>query len=212
MGIHVQTVSEQVYSLLRNRLVSGTLSPHDAIRQEAIAAELGVSKIPVREALIRLQNEGLVVLEANRGFFVSPLSLEEAEDAYGLRLTMEPQAAAMAAMRATPEDRLAVTAALNGLQHAAESDRGDVGRCNRLFHLSLIQPVRKPVTINFIERLHLISERNVCEHLVAAGSEDRAHQEHQVMYDAWMSGKGDEVARLVYDHIHATFEELKDHY
>ncbi|WAC48118.1 GntR family transcriptional regulator [Asticcacaulis sp. SL142] len=212
MGIHVQTVSEQVYKLLRDRLVSGTLSPHDAIRQEAIAAELGVSKIPVREALIRLQNEGLVVLEANRGFFVSPLSLEEAEDAYGLRLTMEPQAAALAAMRATPEDRLAVTAALNGLQHAAESDRGDVGRCNRLFHLSLIQPVRKPVTINFIERLHLISERNVCEHLVAAGSEDRAHQEHLVMYDAWMSGKGDEVARLVYDHINATFEELKAHY
>lgn len=212
MGIHFRTVSEQVYALLRDRLVAGTFSTRNAIRQETIAAELGVSKIPVREALIRLQNEGLVILEANKGFFVSPLSPEEAEDVYNLRLSIEPQAAALASKQATEADKQAVTTALKNLQRAAETEHGDIGRCNRLFHLSLIRPARRTVTISFIERLHLISERNVSEYLIAADSEDSAHKEHLTIYEAWMAGDADEVQRQLYDHINTTFQELMASY
>ncbi|ESQ84044.1 hypothetical protein AEAC466_09880 [Asticcacaulis sp. AC466] len=212
MGIHVQSLSEQIYNILRDRLVSGSLTPRDAIRQDALAAELGVSKIPIREALIRLENEGLIVLEANRGFFVPPLTLEEAEDVYTLRLSMEPQAVGLAATRTTEADRRQARAALDDLQHAAETNKAEIGRYNRLFHLSLIHPVRKPVTVRFIERLHLISERNVGEYLIPAGSEDQAHQEHEIIYDHWANGRADEVIELVHRHINATFQDLITEY
>ncbi len=212
MGIHVQTIAAQVYDELRDRVIAGHIPQHMPIRQDALAAEFGVSKIPVREALIRLEREGLILSEANRGFYVVPLTLEEAQDVYSLRLQMEPQAVAEASRLATDADRAFARAALDTLNHAALNDRLRVPRANRMFHLSLIRPLRKPVTVQFIERLNVISERNVGEHLAPAGGEDRAHQEHNTMYAYWAAGKADDVAALVYQHIQATFTELVSHY
>lgn len=61
MSIVVQTLSEQIFSLVRDRIISGRIPVDTAIRQDALAAELGVSKIPLREALARLEQEGLLI-------------------------------------------------------------------------------------------------------------------------------------------------------
>jgi len=212
MGVHVQTVSSQLYNELRDRLIAGHFPPGQPIRQDALAQEYGVSKIPVREALFRLEREGLIASEANRGFFVIPLTLEEAEDVYTLRLQMEPEAVAQASLIATPKDRQAAQMALSALNLAAQTDRLRVPHANRMFHLSLVRPLKKPVTVSFIERLHIISERNIGEHLAPAGGEDQAHQEHSTMLEYWLSGRADEVRVLVHHHIEATFVELKLHY
>ena len=60
MSIVVRTLSEQVFAIVRERIVDGSIRPEAAIRQDALAAELGVSKIPLREALARLEHEGLI--------------------------------------------------------------------------------------------------------------------------------------------------------
>ena len=86
--------------LLRERILSGDAAPERPLRQDAIAAELGVSKIPLREAMARLEREGLVRAEPNRGWFVRPLSAAEASEVYALRLKLEPELAALAAARA----------------------------------------------------------------------------------------------------------------
>ena len=98
-------LADQIYALVRERIVSGDLSGDAAIRQDALAAELGVSKIPLREAFARLEQDGLVVSIANRGFFVSRLSADEAYDVFDLRLKLEPSAVAEAARFATDADR-----------------------------------------------------------------------------------------------------------
>lgn len=209
MSLVVQTLSEQIFTLVRDRIITGSIVPETPIRQDALAAELGVSKIPLREALARLEQEGLLVSHANRGFFVRPLSVDEAEEVYALRLRLEPEAVGAACKVATAADRAAATAALKALDKAMVSDKDQVGGLNRAFHMSLVEPLARPLTIQIIERLNVISERYVRKHLEPAGRDDRAHKEHLAMLELWSEGKAKAVAGMMHDHIASTLEDLR---
>ena len=74
MNIVVRTLSDRVFEIVREQIVRGALPEGQPIRQDALANELGVSKIPLREALARLEQEGLIASQANRGYTVRPLS------------------------------------------------------------------------------------------------------------------------------------------
>src|SRR3546814_15288270 len=78
MSIVVRTLSERVFDVVREQIIMGKLRTDTPIRQDALAAELGVSKIPVREALARLEQEGLLTSHPNRGYLVRPMSTDEA--------------------------------------------------------------------------------------------------------------------------------------
>jgi DNA-binding GntR family transcriptional regulator len=209
MGLVVQTLSEQIFTLVRDRIISGKIPVESAIRQDALAAELGVSKIPLREALVRLEQEGLLIAQANRGFFVRSLTADEAEEVYALRLKIEPDAVAMASKVATDADKAAAKTALKELDRAAASDRSSVGKLNRAFHMSLVRPLKHQITMQIVERLNIISERYVGKHLEPAGRDDRAHKEHQTMLDLWSAGKAEEAAAMMHEHIANTLEDLR---
>jgi DNA-binding GntR family transcriptional regulator len=194
---------------VRDRIVTGRIPADTPIRQDALAAELGVSKIPLREALARLEQDRLLVSYANRGFFVRALSAEEAEEVYALRLKLEPEAVGDACKVATDEDKAAARLALKALDQAMVSNKELVGGLNRAFHMSLVQPLGRPLTIQIIERLNIISERYVGKHLEPAGREDRAHKEHQAMLELWSQGKAKAVAAMMHDHIASTLEDLR---
>src|SRR6185312_3324093 len=115
MAIVVQTLSEQIYALMRDRIISGNLTADTAIRQDALAAELGVSKIPLREAFARLEQDGLLQYITNRGYFVRPLSYDEVEEIYALRLKIEPEAVGAAARKAGDKEKEVAQAALLAL-------------------------------------------------------------------------------------------------
>src|SRR3546814_14406053 len=80
MTLVIQTLSDQLVNLVRDRILSGRVPANSPIRQDALAKELGISKIPLREALARLELEGLVQSHVNRGFFVRGLNTDEAEE------------------------------------------------------------------------------------------------------------------------------------
>lgn len=98
------TSVEDLYVTLRERIVSGHYAPGMRLSQQAIAAELNVSRTPVREALNRLETEGLVVSNANRGMEVAPASLDVVEEAYSIRLLVEPPTMQVVVDTATKED------------------------------------------------------------------------------------------------------------
>ncbi|GAB2862121.1 GntR family transcriptional regulator [Pseudoduganella ginsengisoli] len=209
MALVVQTLSEQIFTLVRDRIIAGHIPPDTPIRQDALAAELGVSKIPLREALARLEQECLLVSHANRGFFVRPLSAEEAEEVYALRLQLEPDAVSAACKVATQDDKAAAKLALKALDKAMVGNKELVGSLNRAFHMSLVQPLGRPLTIQIIERLNIMSERYVRKHLEPAGRDDRAHKEHLAMLELWSEGKAKAVASMMHDHIASTLEDLR---
>ncbi len=210
--IVVRTLSERVFEIVREQIVTGKLGNDAPIRQDALAAKLGVSKIPVREALARLEQEGLLTSQANRGFYVQPLSAAQAEEIYALRLAIEPAAAAYAAGRADDHARAVVTAAFERLDRAAASDLPQVAVCNRDFHVALVRPGERLLTTQMVERLSILAERYVVAHLAPAGRDTRAHLEHRALLDAFLARDGVALEALLTAHIGATLDDLREQF
>jgi len=205
----IRTMSGQLTSRIREKILTGAYPPGSSLLQDVIAAEFGVSKIPVREALVQLRAEGLVDVFAHRGFQVRPLSAIEVDEAFRLRLQIEPGAVAEGARRALASDSEAARLAFTNLNDALMSgELYDSGDLNRTFHLALIVPRLQPVTAEVLGRLHILSQRYVRMHLLPRGRVKRATKEHTALFEAWTEGKTAEVSRLTHAHIETTREDL----
>ena len=99
----VRTIKEQVVDLLRDAILSGKISTGERLNESVLARELGLSRIPVREALQKLQGQGLVVDAPRRGKFVVNLSDEEIQKINGLRLILEGEALRLCRAKISPE-------------------------------------------------------------------------------------------------------------
>jgi DNA-binding GntR family transcriptional regulator len=203
------TLGGEIAAKIRDKILAGTYAPGSALLQDAIAAEFGVSKIPVREALVRLKAEGLIDIYAHRGFKVRGLSAAEVDEVFSLRLVLEPRAVAEGSRRAVSGDHMAAREALRALSQAlSTTSLDDIGRLNGVFHLSLVLPRRVPVTYDILSRLHTLSRRYVRLHLKPAGRSRRATDEHNALFEAWAGGDAAAAGQLVEDHIEATRLEL----
>jgi DNA-binding GntR family transcriptional regulator len=205
----MRTMSGQIALRIRDKILSGVYAPGAALLQDSIAAEFGVSKIPVREALVRLRAEGLIDIHAHRGFKVREISAGELDEVFRLRLLMEPGAVSEGARRARAEDHIAAREALRALSTALAAKRlDDVGNLNCAFHLSLMLPRLQPVTFEILSRLHTMSQRYVRMHLKPAGRTGRATREHNALFEVWAEGNSREAAQLTQRHIEETRDEL----
>ncbi len=209
MTLVVRNLSDQLVEVVRDRILSGDVPSDTAIRQDALAAELGVSKIPLREALARLEQEGLVRGQANRGFFVRTLTADEADEVYELRLTLEPEATALAAAQASDAERKIAIETHDTLYRVTHEHGEGVGAFNRAFHLALIRPSKRAITTNILERLQVLSERYVRKHLEPLGRDERANEEHREILKAWLDRDAETVAQLTHRHIGQTQEDLQ---
>jgi DNA-binding GntR family transcriptional regulator len=209
MTIVVKTLSDQVFQIVREQIITGQLRNDAPIRQDALANELGVSKIPLREALARLEQDGLLISHANRGYVVKPMTTSELDEIYELRLKIEPDAAAYASTVATPEDRAGVMDAFQRLDQAAASELGQVAIRNREFHTALVRAGAREHTTQLVERLMIFAERYVVAHLQPAGRDARAHHEHHELLEAWLGRDTRKVKKVLTEHIRGTADDLR---
>jgi len=207
--LEIRTLSDRLVDVVRDFILSGVIPSEEPIRQDALAAELRVSKIPLREALARLEQDGLVISHPNRGFFVRPMSPEEAEEVYALRLKLEPDAAARACLIADDKDRERARQALAQFDLEAAAQKATVGASNRAFHLALVQPCGQRVTTNIVARLHVLADRYVRKHLEPKGRVLRAEAEHHEMLDAWINRRDARVRKLIAEHLTNTLGDLR---
>ena len=205
----VRSLSDRLTDVVRDYILSGEISPDVPIRQDALAESLNVSKIPIREALARLEQDGLVVSHTHRGFYVRPMSAEEAEEVYALRLKIEPEAAAYACTVANEEDRMAARHALDRHNHEASDELSSVGALNRAFHMALVIPGRRDITSRMVFRLNVISDRYVRKHLEPIGRNVRANTEHEKILNVWLKRKPEKVEELVTRHLEHTLLDLR---
>jgi DNA-binding GntR family transcriptional regulator len=205
----IPTLTSQLIVRLRNHILAGTYAPGSALRQDWLACEFGTSKIPIREALVQLQCEGLVSIFPNRGFQVRPLAASELEEVFRLRLQIEPTAVAEGAKLASAVDHAAARLALSQLNAAlAVEDLGLSGQLNRAFHLALIVPRLQPVAAEVLGRLHTLAQRYVQAHLRPQGRDKRATREHAALFKVWRAGRSKAVSLLAHTHIKATRDDL----
>lgn len=199
----------QITARIRQKIIDGAYPPGSPLLQDVLAAEFGVSKIPVREALVQLRAEGLVDVFARRGFLVRPLSAVEVDEVFRLRLQIEPWAVAEGARRAQAQDREEAERAFTRFNEAADAEELDhSSTLNHAFHLALVVPRLQPTTAEVLSRLHSLSQRYVRMHLQTYGRTPRAQGEHKSLYEAWVARETDAVHRLTEAHIAATRADL----
>lgn len=149
--IQKRTVAGGVADAIRQRIIRGDLAPGAPIRQELVAHELGVSRIPLREALAQLAAEGFVSLSPHRGAVVAQLSAAEIEELLELRALLEGDLL----RRAVPNMREADFATLDAIldEGRAASRAGGPARDDWPFLETLFAPAERPVTLKLLRRV-----------------------------------------------------------
>ncbi len=205
-GFQVQSVADQVYAVLRERIAGGDLERGSRLHQEDLAKEFGVSRTPVREALRKLAAEGLVDLYANRGARVATATDEQLRSSYETRLVVEPGAARMAADRQIPAAIQAMKAAIRAEEKAGRSS-AKLFQANRSFHLALIEGSGNPQLVAFMEHVWIgrigatLYEARLDEKGLSADNDA-----HKAIANAIENGKPGEAERLTRGHLERAME------
>jgi DNA-binding GntR family transcriptional regulator len=150
--LQIASVVDQVYGVIRERILTGDLPRGARVHQEDVAADLGVSRTPVREALRRLAAEGLIEMRTNRGARVTDLAPDDMDQPYEARLVVEPGAARLAAQRELPGPRARMRRAV-AAQRRAIPDVTRTFAANREFHIALAEASGNAFLLQFIEHL-----------------------------------------------------------
>ena len=143
-------LSARIADEIRSAVLSGEMRPGMRIRQELLAAKFGASRIPVREALKQLENEGLVVLAPNRGAWIADVNSEESIEVYRIREVVEPLAIFESVPYLTDADIAALDAMINELERVTTLER--YIQLDREFHLRTYSRARMPQLQAMVER------------------------------------------------------------
>ena len=147
------TAQEAVLAEIRREILSGQWAPGTPIRQDAVASALGVSRVPVREALKILEGEGQVTYVPHKGYVVRELDADELVELYRLRELLEAEAIRSAVPKLTEEDLAAMKDAMVRMEGLDHSDLAALADHNREFHGVLLNAAGMPRLQHFLRLL-----------------------------------------------------------
>ena len=200
----VASVVDLAYAAIRERILSGALPRGGRVHQEDLAALLGISRTPVREALRRLAAEGLVEMRTNRGARVADLDRPGMRAAYEARLVIEPSAARLAAGRRPPEPLARMRDAVARQRRAGGGVRGRFA-ASRDFHVALVAAAGNP----FLDQLTgVLWAARIGEAIYEAQAPTPAQlrddaDEHDAILEAVEGGRGRDAETLTRRHLAA---------
>ena len=194
-----------VQAELERMIVSGELQPGAKLTEMTLAARLGVSRGPLREAFRMLEEAGLVRTEKNRGVFVRDIPLDEAVEIFDLRAAMEELVGRQLAQRITSAQLKEVRAMVDAMERAVKADDlRSYHLLNLQFHDRLVDMAgnRKLVAIyrKLIKELSLFRRMNLA-HLAEGGQLPVSAGEHRAIVKAIASGDAQAAGRAMSDHV-----------
>lgn len=186
---------EQIFSVLRAEILEGTLAPATPLREVALAERFEVSRTPVRDALSRLEQAGLLV-RAQRGLEVQSVDPQTVMQVYDVRILLEEQVAGDAALHRTVRDMLRLEALVQRDRELEVKDDAMLRRSNLEFHRAVWAASHNPVLQELLERLshHLVHAPHST--LSVPGRWQEATGEHAELLEA-IDGRDAEAARAV---------------
>lgn len=207
MSLNLKTVNlaatsssaDIIFDALREAIVEGELKDDDLLRQDQIASMFNVSRIPVREALTRLEEQGLVTNQRYKGAVVSSLSLDEISELFEFRALLEGEVIRQAIAMITDETLEEAKAYAD--QFARESDSSLWGNLNRQFHYTLYKDCKRPYHLQIISNALANVSRYLRAQLVLTSGIERARREHAGILNAAINRDGDEASALTRAHI-----------
>jgi len=196
------SIPEALRDSLRERILNGEFQEGEALVQDAIAEEYGVSRMPVREALRQLEAMGLVAMQTHKGAVVTTIPTEEVEELFDLRALLESDALARAIPRMTDRDIAEARIILGDLdQSYARQDMANWGRLNSQFHRRLYLPSQRMQTLEILQAINLKTERYIRVHLAMTQGLEAAQNEHRELIRLCALHEVDEATAYLRDHI-----------
>jgi len=204
-------VSKRVTESIRNLILSGDLPPGSRISQESLAERFGTSRIPVRDALNRLESDGLVLLKPNSGAWVAKLDLSECIEIYKIRERIEPLALSEAVAKMSDEDVDQLAELVTKM--AATKDTETFLKLDREFHLASYRASQMEQLSSMVERFWNTTQhyRRAFTKLIGKDGAWIIHAEHNLMIDALRRRDADSAAQMLHEHIRRTRVELEHH-
>jgi DNA-binding GntR family transcriptional regulator len=207
-----QSLSAAVVERLRDKILSGELREGEQLRQDAIATEFQISRIPVREALSHLAAEGLITIVANRGAVVSALSPDEIMQMFETRAVLECYMLRCAIPNMKQEDFQRAEDILAHYEESLEKDSEvkSWGQWNWSFHSALYAPANRPMMLSLLKTLNINCDRYTRLHLVFTRDLHRAGQAHRELLQACKTKNPETAAAELWKHITEAGEYLKE--
>ena len=191
---------EEVAELLRQRIFSRELAPGSWIDELKLAAEYGISRTPLREALKVLATEGLVTMKVRRGAYVTEVSERDLADVYHLLALLESDAAGVVATQATPSQ----LKELQGLHEELEKAAGNRERffeINEAFHMRLLEIANNRWRDQMVADLRKVMKLNRHNSLLKSGRIEESLAEHRAIMQALAARDAEATAQRMREHF-----------
>jgi DNA-binding GntR family transcriptional regulator len=194
-------LADDVYEQILSAIVNGDIAPGERLIQEKIASQINISRTPVREALLRLEQEGILEISGRKGFSIRKIAEDEVRQLYAVREAIEGYAARQVAEHKDPEHLAAIKLTVDA---ELEEDLTDVEvdfRVNRTIHRTIVEQTNNPMLLDMFDR---VWGRGVSLWLFAATRSDQGPLEpvqHQDLFATLSTADPDTAQRAMIDHI-----------
>jgi len=207
-----QSLTSAVADKLREHIIRGEIPEGAQLRQDAIATQYEVSRIPVREALRQLDAEGLITIIPNRGAIIPPLSPEDVEELFSIRALLEPEVLKLSIPHLTEQDLSKAESILH--KYVDELRREDHvstwGRLNWQFHSTLYSRATQPRFMAIIRNVNNSGERYTRLQLYLTHGITRANEEHHKLLELCRARDIRNACKLLREHILYAGQSLKE--
>lgn len=171
----------EILEALRADIIGGELTAGSLLRQQLLAERFGVSRMPIREALYRLEAEGFISFTPNKGAMVAPISAADLQEIYEMRVAAET----LALRLAVPELTNAQIGRAEDLQiQMEEAPVAEFGSLNAAFHRTLLLPCARPRLLAHIENLENAADRYLRVTIATLDYAGKSHKEHRALLEA----------------------------
>lgn len=197
-----QSRADEAYERLKRMVFEHELPPGSRISEAQVARQLEMSRTPVREALARLESEGILTGAPGRGFLVADLTVDDLVDIYRVRAVLDGLAAEEAASRATRVDIARLEDLYDAMSQASAAGRDqELARLNSEFHALIAEISGNSYLQAMLEDIREVFEWFRSTALSLPGRRDTAHDEHGRMIEALRAGDAETARRLAQGHV-----------
>lgn len=211
MTIVYKTRTQLVVETLREKILSGEIKAGQPLRQAALAEELNVSRIPVREALLQLEAEGLVSFEPHKGATATELNAAQVDELFELRAMLEADLLAASIPNISEEKLEEATQLLGKLDKALgkENAANTWSELNSDYHNCLYSGANRPQTQDLVDTLNKNADRYIRMHLLWAGGISKAESEHNKLLEFCKARETEKAVAILKQHILGSRDEIK---
>lgn len=203
--------AQQLYQQIKDDIRNNLLPIGETLKQEALSQRYQVSRIPVRDVLQRLKNEGWLCPCGKRGVMIPPLSAQEAEDLYMMRMYLEPLLLGHAIAKINHQVIGQAKDILSQMEDLSRTDISQIGELNWQFHACLYRAAQRPTLFNTIANLHQQCARYIGYHTLTLAYHHNSHAEHLAIIEAAQDKQVTRAKNLLKAHISDAGELLVEH-